>query len=92
MRKSRRIESNAPGETGGNGGADPSRTQGAAMLSGTDVGPDQRQQERAAQPKDDGDQEVLEARAGAVAGNRRRPEPPDETHGDDDGEIGLHGD
>ena len=61
------------------------------VLSGTDVGPDQGD-ERSAQPKDEGHQEVFEARAGAVASNRRRPEPSDETRGDDDGEIGLHGD
>src|SRR6202795_4648839 len=48
--------------------------------------------ERAAQPEDERDQQVLEARTGAVSGDRRRSEAPDEAGGDGDREVGRHRD
>src|SRR3989475_13104012 len=78
-------------ETRGDSGADPGRAQRAATLACADVG-SHHGDERATQPEDEGDQEVLEARAGAVAGDRRGPEPADESRRDRDGEIGLDGD
>ena len=78
-------------QRGGDGGADPGDAQGAIAAAGADIGADHGDQ-RAAETEHQRDQQIFEARAGAVAGDGRRAERADEAGGDGDGEIGLHRD
>src|SRR5204862_4874778 len=77
----------APGDPG----AVPGRAERAATPARPGVG-SHHGDERATEPEHERDQKVLEARAGAVARDRRGPEAADESGRDRDREIRLDGD
>src|SRR5271166_1211284 len=90
-RESRSRDPDRPGDAEGRRSADPGDAERALPPSRRDIRAHHRD-ERAAQPEDDRNQQVFEARAHAVAGDRGGPEPPDESRRDYDDQIGLNRD